>query len=88
MGTRLKKRWTWFRRPAPPCLTGDRSCELAVEYETVYHSPDGQAFQVRRLLCADCGRREMNAARHDSVAEPVSAWFDGDDVQANIWSRP
>ena len=65
----------------PTCRSHGLECDPKVEYRTLFTSPDGKVFEVRRWRCPLCGDRAMSAERRTS-SDP--AWMDDADVQANF----
>jgi len=47
-----------------------------------YNSPDGKMFRVRRLVCAGCGERVIEARREAPFVPP--AWQRDSVVEANF----
>ena len=77
-----------MRRQGHACRDIDRQCDMQPEYTTVYLSPDGKMFRVRRLACTMCGRQFMTA-RDVSLAVANPAWLieDGDDDGVEIYEE-
>ena len=72
---RLRRRLT--------CRAQRLECDPTLEYRTLYSSPDGKVFEVRRWRCPRCGDRTMSAERH-TRSPPNPAWMGDADVQANF----
>ena len=56
---------------------------MTLEYRTLYTSPDGKVFEVRRWRCPRCDNRTMHAQRH-TVSPPNPTCTGDGDVQANF----
>ena len=74
--------------PGPRVPRHRPPARYAPEYTTVYLSPDGKLFRVRRLACTMYGRQFMTARDVSlAVANPASLSEDGDDDGLEIYEE-
>lgn len=65
------------------CRAAGGECAFNVARAMTYHSPDGQFFRVRRLVCKACGRRELEAKKLGDASDLQFRPDDGE-MEANF----